>query len=187
MVLLLGPPGAGKGTQSAELVSNLDATHVNSGRLLRSAAKDHGSTAQAIRDHSASGTLVPDSIVVELMRVALAEAESDWIVVDGFPKTRAQARRLDELLHTLNVDISVAFHLRADLAVLRERLAARGHTSGRQDDDLATIDRRLASLGVTPPDLLDWYQARGQLVEIDAAQPVDIVAGRILAELRAQQ
>jgi adenylate kinase len=186
-LVLLGPPGAGKGTQAERLREALGADIVASGVLLRLAATGTGPTAELIRRHAAEGTLVPEEVVGRLVADGLAASTSSWLVLDGYPKTADQARTLTSLCHLAGIRLVRAVHLRASIDVLERRLVGRGVGSDRSDDDPDVVAKRLASLGSTPEDLLRWYEERGLLMDLDGEQPVQVIAFRLLAGLEIQE
>jgi adenylate kinase len=168
-VLLLGPPGAGKSTQAAGMVDRLGYAYVNSGDLMRDEVRAGTATGRAVQAHLADGTLVPDEIVLPMVRDHLATLDGP-VVLDSCPKNLAQAQYLAAALPELGraEDAVLAFH--ADVAVLRERLHGRSVDSARPDDNDEVIEVRLAAFADVPADLLEFYRARDALHVIDANQ-----------------
>jgi adenylate kinase len=183
-VLLIGPPGAGKGTQAARIAAHFDLARIATGDLLRegvAAATELGRAAKAYMDR---GDLVPDDLVITMVRdrVVAANAEGGYIL-DGYPRTLAQAEAAYRWAKARGVpfDLTVSFRIGTD--ELLARLAGRAREEGRSDDVEETIRHRLEVYQAQTLPLLGYYRRRGILVEIDAVGPVDVITERILAEL----
>jgi len=185
-LLLLGAPGAGKGTQAIRLAARLGVPHVSTGDLLRAAVAAGtplGHEAKAFMDR---GELVPDSVVIRLAaeRLALPDAKTGF-VLDGFPRTVAQAEVLDVELARLGTKLDRCLALVADEAGLVARLLKRAEIEGRSDDNETTIRNRMRVYrGQTEP-LIAFYRRQGLLREIDGMGTIDEVERRIQKELGA--
>jgi adenylate kinase len=177
IVVVLGPPGSGKGTQCEHLARALGLGHVSTGQALRDEI-GHG-TRLGVRaaQYVESGRLVPDDIVVQAMTAALARCpRSPGVLLDGFPRTEAQAALLDELgLGT----VRLAAALVVPRAVLLERLRSRG----RADDRVEVVRTRLLSYEVETRPLLDYYVRRGTLVHVDGNRAAAEVTATLTAQL----
>ena len=176
-VLLLGPPGAGKGTQADRIAARFQLVHLATGDLLRANVADGtplGEVAQAYLD---SGELVPDEVVVAMMLERLTQPDcKNGFLLDGFPRSVAQARALDEHLAGLGAPLDAAINLEVAEEELLHRLAGRG----RADDNARTIRNRLQVFAASTRPLLDYYEARGVLFSVAAVGTVDEVSERIL-------
>lgn len=176
-VLLLGPPGAGKGTQADRIAARFQLVHLATGDLLRANVADGtplGEVAQAYLD---SGELVPDEVVVAMMLERLTQPDCKrGFLLDGFPRSVAQARALDEHLAGLGAPLDAAINLEVAEEELLHRLAGRG----RADDNARTIRNRLQVFAASTRPLLDYYEARGVLFSVVAVGTVDEVSERIL-------
>ena len=172
-LLLIGAPGAGKGTQAERLAERFSITHISSGDLLRQHVKDHTSIGQMIRSYLDHGELVPDGVVMDMLRKpVVAAAQAGGYVLDGFPRTVEQARASFPTAHALGVEVQVAVHLDVTRAELVRRLLARRRGS---EDTEAVIERRLqVYLDKTVP-LLEYYADRERMFTVDGAQPPDAV------------
>jgi adenylate kinase len=185
-LLLLGPPGAGKGTQAVRLAARVGVPHVSTGELLRAAVAAGtplGREAKAFMDR---GELVPDHIVIGLAaeRLARPDAKSGF-VLDGFPRTAAQAEALDAELSRLGMKLDRCLALVGDEAVLIARLLKRAEIEGRSDDNEATIGNRMRVYrGQTEP-LIAYYRRQGLLREIDGMGSIEAVERRIQEGLGA--
>jgi adenylate kinase len=176
-VLLLGPPGAGKGTQADRIAARFQLVHLATGDLLRANVADGtplGEVAQAYLD---SGELVPDEVVVAMMLERLTQPDCNrGFLLDGFPRSVAQARALDEHLAGLGAPLDAAINLEVAEEELLHRLAGRG----RADDNAQTIRNRLQVFAASTRPLLDYYEKRGLLFSVAAVGTVDEVSERIL-------
>lgn len=183
-LLLIGAPGAGKGTQAERLAERFGIAHISSGDLLRQHVKDHTSIGQMIRSYLDHGELVPDGVVMDMLRKpVVAAAQAGGYVLDGFPRTVEQARASFPTAHALGVEVQVAVHLDVTRSELVRRLLARRRGS---EDTEAVIERRLqVYLDKTVP-LLEYYADRERIFTVDGAQPPDAVHGDIVACLQKQ-
>lgn len=183
-VVLLGAPGSGKGTQGRRLARRLGVGHISSGDLLRAevtGATELGVTASGYLD---SGRLVPDELVFDLvMPAVLAAAEAGGYLLDGFPRSVAQAVAADPLLARSGAEPHRVVFLVAGDAVLAARLLGRAAEAGRSDDTAEVIADRLRVFEHETRPLVDYYRSRGVLREVAADQPVDEVTEAILRVL----
>lgn len=186
-VLLVAPPGAGKGTQGALIATHFGIPHIATGDLLRDHVARGTPLGNTVRDHLGRGELVPDEIVLDMARAAFVEAKrtGGGYVLDGLPRNMAQARALYEIGVDLQMTANVALHLKADDEELTRRLLARAALEGRSDDTEPVIRRRLALYHEVTHPIVDWYASRGILVAVDAVRPVERVARQILTALEA--
>lgn len=175
-VILLGPPGAGKGTQAQRLAASLDVPHISSGELLRAYALEATALAREIRDTINRGAYVLDEVIIDLVLARLRQLDARrGFILDGFPRTVPQAAALDMALATEGRRVDVALHLIAPLEVLTLRLAGRRAIEGRTDDIPEIIRARLRiSLDTLQP-VIDYYQEQEKLIRIDASRPVEEV------------
>jgi len=185
-IVLLGAPGSGKGTQGERLAERLGVPHVASGELLRAHVAAQTELGVEVAGSLARGDLVPDDVVLRVVGEALTRAaESGGYILDGFPRTRAQAERAHELAleRGIDADAAVYLSLEEDDDVARKRLAGRAG-GGRVDDaDAEVIEHRLQLFHDNMRPILDYYRERGILVTVDAAQPVEAVTEAIIAAL----
>jgi adenylate kinase len=188
-VLLVAPPGAGKGTQGALIATHFTIPHIATGDLLRDHVARGTALGKAVQDHLGRGELVPDDIVLDMVRAAFMEAKAGGggYVLDGMPRNMTQARELYEIGRGLEMTANVALHLKADDEELIRRLLARAALEGRSDDTEPVIRRRLALYHEVTHPIVDWYASRGILVSVDAVRPVDRVARQILTALEAMR
>jgi adenylate kinase len=188
-VLMVAPPGAGKGTQSAVIAAHFDIPHIATGDLLREHVARRTELGRAVQERLDRGELVPDEIVLDMVRAAVVEAKADGrgYVLDGMPRNMAQARALYQIAKVLDMTANVALHLKADDDELIRRLLARAALEHRSDDTEDVIRRRLALYHTVTAPIVDWYAARGILVSVDAMRPRERVARQILTALEAMR
>jgi len=185
-VLLIAAPGAGKGTQAVRIADRYHVVHVSSGDLLRSNVADGTALGQAAAPYIASGDLVPDDLIGAIVLDAVVEANrSGGYVLDGFPRTVAQAEVAYELAQPLGITLQAVLHLDAPEGVLVERLRNRGEIEARVDDDDDVIRHRLEVYNEHTAPLVSYYRQRGIVTEVDSARPVDEVSAAIFAALDA--
>jgi adenylate kinase len=179
-ILLLGPQGAGKGTQGALIAAEYGIPHVATGDMLRRAIAADGDLGRRVRPIYDVGGLVPDDLMIELIRERLAADDAQaGFVLDGFPRTLAQAEALEELLREVGRALDVAFELQLDDAVGRERMLKRAAEERRTDDTPESIERRLQLYHDETEPLIEYYRTRGNLVGIHADRPVRQVFAEI--------
>jgi adenylate kinase len=181
-LLLIGAPGAGKGTQAERLAARFGITHISSGDLLRQHVKDQTSLGQTIRSYVENGDLVPDSVVMDMLRKpVVAAAKAGGYVLDGFPRTVDQAKASFPTAHALGVEVQAAIHLDVAREELVRRLLSRRRGS---DDTEAIIEHRLQVYLENTVPLLEYYAEREWLIIVDGAQPPDAVHEEIVARLK---
>jgi adenylate kinase len=187
-IVLVGPPGAGKGTQAGLIVGRFGGVHIASGDILRSNADRGTELGRKASRYMERGELVPDDLMIDMVLERVAERDCDaGFVLDGFPRTVPQAEALDRRLGQLGrpLDAVVSFEIGED--ELRDRLAARAEEQDRaEDEDEDAIRRRLELYNHETEPLLDHYARTGLLEGVDAGGGVDEVAGRIAAALAAR-
>jgi adenylate kinase len=183
-LLLLAPPGAGKGTQGERLAAWSGAQHIAAGDLLRAEAQTGSALGREIAACQASGDLVPDQIVLDVLIPAItAAADRAGFILDGFPRNLSQAVAAAELATRLGLTLQAAVYLQAPESVLIERLLNRASQDGRSDDKADVIRHRLQVYAETTGALVPYYEQRGILVSVNADQPPDAVTADIQARL----
>jgi adenylate kinase len=187
-LILLGAPGAGKGTQGVRLADHYGVAHVSSGDILRQHVAEGTELGQRVAAHVAAGELVPDDLVLAVIGRAVADAmETGGYLLDGFPRTLAQAERAYAGATRAKVTAHAVLYLEVPDDVAEERLRERSATSGRVDDASAdVIHHRLEVYHEQTVPLLDFYRDRGVLVTVDATPPPDEVAATIIEAVDAK-
>lgn len=182
-VLMIAPPGAGKGTQGVVIAAHFGIPHIATGDLLRDHVARDTELGRSVQGHLDRGELVPDKVVLDMVRDALTGTDTDGYVLDGIPRTLDQARALYEMGVELDLTADVALHLLVEDEELVRRLLARAKVTGRSDDTEDVIRRRLALYYEVTHPILEWYGERGILVSVDARRPADQVGRHILTAL----
>lgn len=196
-IVLLGAPGAGKGTQAAKLVEEFATPHISTGDILRAAVKNQTELGKKAKDYMDAGDLVPDSLIIDLMDERLREPDCEkGFILDGFPRTTAQAVALDDMLVRLERPLDAALLVDVDPEVIIKRLTERrcckecgyigtaadatcpkcgGEMYQRDDDNEATVRNRLDVYAKSTSPLIDYYKGKGLLKSVDGDRPVDTV------------
>jgi len=183
-LLLLAPPGAGKGTQGQRLAATYRVRHIAAGDLLRAQAQAGGALGDEIAAHQARGDLVPDQVVLDVLTPVVVEAAAQGgYILDGFPRNLPQATAAAELAVRLGVTLNAAVYLHAPEEVLTRRLLDRASQDGRADDKADVIRHRLEVFAETTGPLVPYYTQRGILITVDADQPPEAVTADIQAGL----
>jgi adenylate kinase len=183
-LLLLAPPGAGKGTQGERLAGRLGVQHISAEGLLRAQARAGTGVGREIAAYQQRGDLVPDAIVFEVLTpVVVAAVARGGYILDGFPRTMPQATAAAELGVRLGLTLDAVVYLYAPQAVLVQRLLGRGGQGGRSDDTVVVIRHRLEVFTTTTRPLIAYYRERGILLAVDADQPHEAVTTEILTRL----
>lgn len=177
-IILLGAPGSGKGTQSANLTKNHQLKHLSTGDMLRAEIAADSELGRKAKVIMASGELVSDDIIIAMIESRLDEQGA---LFDGFPRTIAQSQALDRLLANKNSQIDYVIALDVDQEEIIQRMLARG----RADDNEATIRNRLAVYNKQTKPLIDYYRSQGKLHHIDGNGDIDQITARIEAVLKS--
>ncbi len=183
-VLLLGPQGAGKGTQAARISTEYRIPHVASGEILRSEMQAGTELGRRVKDVYDRGDLVSDDLMIELIRTRLGQGVTDvGFILDGFPRTTRQAEALDEMFGDIGRSFSVVFALQIPDEIAFERLRKRAEIEGRADDTDEAIRRRLENYHRETEPLIEYYRARGNLVPIHGERSENEVFAEIQSAL----
>ena len=184
-IILFGPPGAGKGTQSAYLVEQYGLVHLSTGDIFRANIKGGTELGQLAQSYMNQGQLVPDDVTIRMLESEVDKhPEAKGFIFDGFPRTTAQAEALDVFLNGRDTPISCMLALDVAEEELKKRLLARAETSGRPDDaDPAVIERRIATYKEQSEPCIAYYEGQGEvpLHFVDGVGSIEEVAERIRA------
>jgi adenylate kinase len=180
-LVLFGPPGAGKGTQADFLIEKFRLIHLSTGDLLRCQIAAETTLGVEAKSYMDKGFLVPDSIVIGMIKSILNENKgANGYIFDGFPRTVAQAKALDELLDEYKTPVSGMLCLLVENEELINRLLFRGKTSGRPDDqDVSIIENRIKIYHEKTSPLRDYYRAQNKYYKIDGTGSVEEIAQRL--------
>ena len=166
-IALFGPPGAGKGTQSKYLIEKYNLTYISTGDILRKEIADGTELGKKAKDVIAGGNLVSDDLIVKIIEKRITSENKDGILFDGFPRTVVQAYILDGLLIKLNTSLTFMLSLEVPKDELVTRLVERGKSSGRPDDNMEVIQKRLFEYEDKTLPLIDFYKERGKYISIN--------------------
>lgn len=179
-ILLLGPQGSGKGTQAKRICDEYGLAHVATGDILRAAIAAGTEFGMKVEPILASGELVPDDLMVDLIRERLNFSDAaDGFVLDGFPRTQPQAEALDAMLREIARELTIVFALQISDDVCKARLLKRAELEGREDDTPEVVETRLRTYHEQTEPLIEHYRTRGNLVGIHADRTIDEVFAEI--------
>ena len=183
-IILLGAPGAGKGTQGAVLAQRMCVPKIATGDLLRAAVKNGTALGTQAKGYMDQGLLVPDEIILGLIREVLESPEAtDGVIMDGFPRTVAQAEAVDVLLEARQTEVNRVLTFEVPEEELVTRLLGRAMEDGRSDDTPEAIQQRLAVYRAQTEPLIQFYGDRGILCQIDGVGSVESIAERVTGAL----
>jgi len=178
-IALFGPPGAGKGTQSKYLIEKYNLTYISTGDILRKEIAEESLLGLKAKDVIARGGLVSDDLIVQIIEKRITDEAKDGILFDGFPRTVVQAYILDGLLSKLNTSLNFMLSLEVPKEELVNRLVERGKSSGRSDDNLEVIEKRLLEYEEKTMPLIDFYKDRGKYISINGVGSIDDITKRL--------
>jgi adenylate kinase len=214
-ILLMGPPGAGKGTQAAKLVEEFAIPHISTGDMFRAAVKEGTPLGKQAKEFMDAGQLVPDSVTIGIVKERLAKPDcKDGFILDGFPRTTEQAEALNRSLQELGIQLDRVINIIVPDDILVRRMTGRricrscgatyhaeynpskkgnmcdkcgGELYQRDDDREETVTKRLAVYQAQTRPLIEYYQDRGLYTEIDGQQDIDQVLADIVASLKGER
>jgi adenylate kinase len=179
-LLLLGPPGAGKGTQAKRLSEDRGIPQISTGDMLREAIAAETELGKRVKPILDSGELVPDELMVALIRERLGRSDTEsGFILDGFPRTLAQAEALDAMLRDIGRQLECALEFQLDEEDAVGRLLGRARQEGRSDDTPDVIRNRMDVYRKQTEPLVAYYSAQGILIRIDASAAIDVVQSEI--------
>ncbi|MBK9637929.1 MAG: adenylate kinase [Bacteroidetes bacterium] len=187
-IVLFGPPGAGKGTQSAKLIHAYQLVHLSTGDIFRANIKGGTELGTLAKSYMDQGQLVPDEVTIRMLESeANKSPDAKGYIFDGFPRTPAQAKALDQFLATKNTSITMMLALEVEEDELRKRLLLRGKDSGRADDiDPAVIQKRIDVYRNETEPVRDFYQEQKKYFGIDGIGSVDEIFERLCAVINSE-
>ena len=166
-IVLFGPPGAGKGTQSERLIEKYNLVHLSTGDVFRANIKGETELGKLAKSYMDAGQLVPDAVTIDMLRSEVAKhTDPKGFIFDGFPRTKAQAEALDKLLDFKTAPIQLVISLEVPEEELVRRLVERGITSGRSDDNEEVISKRIREYYEKTAPVASYYDSLGKLVRL---------------------
>jgi adenylate kinase len=186
-IIICGAPGCGKGTQSAMIAEKYKLKHLSTGELLRKEIEEKTALGIVIEDSIAKGNLVPDEMIIDILLKAFKvnKENKNGVILDGFPRTVNQAETLEKVLKGTVNETSILLDIHVDNRELINRLLKRGETSGRSDDNLETIKKRLAVFETKTAPVNYYYKTLGKYASIEGMGDVEEVNARISEVLDA--
>ncbi len=172
-IVLFGAPGSGKGTQSELIIAEYGLQHLSTGDILRKEMAEQSEVGKLAKGYIETGQLVPDEVIIQMLEKQIDLKGSKGVIFDGFPRTVAQAKSLKAMLNNLGTDVSVMLSLNVKEQSLIERLLKRGEISGRSDDNLETIQKRINVYKEQTLPVADFYKTEGKLVDIEGNGTVE--------------
>ena len=183
-LVLFGPPGSGKGTQSSKIIEKYNLAHVSTGDILRLEVANETPLGTEAKKFMDQGMLVPDEVVIGMISSKLDEnPNAAGFIFDGFPRTVAQAQALDNLLDFKNHPINIVLSLIVSEDELKTRLISRGESSGRSDDNEEVITKRIKEYHAKTSPVADYYKSKNKLVEVKGEGTVETIFDSLCDEI----
>ena len=181
-IVIFGAPGSGKGTQSDKLIAHYNLFHISTGDVLRDHIKRGTELGKTANAYISEGKLIPDDLMISILDSVLdenKEAAKEGVIFDGFPRTIPQAKSMKAMLEKRAAKVNIVLGLEVDEAELIDRLIKRGLESGRSDDNLETIKKRLVVYHEQTSPLKQYYLDEGKYVAIEGSGSIDDIFSRI--------
>ena len=186
-LVIFGPPGAGKGTQSEKIISKYKLVHLSTGDMFRGHITQDTDLGKKVKEILADGRLVPDSITIEMLEEEVQKnPEASGFIFDGFPRTVPQAEALDAFLEGKGSKVDLVLQLDVDQDVIKARIAERQKVSGRADDDAEKLLKRIDEYFDKTVHVLPYYQEQGKVTTINGVGEIEAIFGEISGAIDAK-
>lgn len=183
-LVIFGPPGSGKGTQSARIAEKYGLVHISTGEIFRAEIREKTELGLKVKSIIESGELVPDDLLADIMRSAIHKhRDPEGFIFDGYPRTIPQARDLDVIMKEKGTEVTRVLALEVDEKELISRLLNRARLEGRADDTMEAIQNRLDVYNEQTKPLLDYYREKGKLTLVEGVGSIDEIFGNICKEI----
>ncbi|MDP1816475.1 MAG: adenylate kinase [Leadbetterella sp.] len=183
-LVIFGPPGAGKGTQSEKIIEKYNLAHISTGDMFRMHISNDTDLGKKVKQILADGMLVPDSITIEMLEEEVkSKPDVKGFIFDGFPRTVPQAEALDKFLEAKNLRINLVLQLDVNQDVIKERIAERQKVSGRADDDADKLVKRIDEYFSKTIHVLPYYQGQDKVTKVNGIGKIDDIFGQISAAI----
>ena len=184
-IVIFGPPGSGKGTQSDKIITEFGLAHISTGDVLRAEITNKSELGKLAKTYIDEGQLVPDDVIIGMLASKLDDLKNtNGVIFDGFPRTTAQAVALKKMLNERNTDIAAMISLEVNKEELIDRLLKRGKASGRSDDNLETIEKRINVYNEQTAPVIDFYEKDGIHFPVHGVGSIDDIFLRIAAIIK---
>lgn len=185
-LVIFGPPGAGKGTQSEKIIEKYQLAHISTGDMFRMHIQNDTELGKRVKQILADGLLVPDSITIDMLEEEVTRNKDvKGFIFDGFPRTVNQAGALDAFLEGKGCKVDLVLQLDVDQDVIKERIAERKKVSGRADDDESKLVKRIDEYFEKTIHVLPYYQEQGKVVKVNGVGEIQVIFGNISAAIDA--
>ncbi|MBP5365617.1 MAG: adenylate kinase [Bacteroidales bacterium] len=176
-IVIFGPPGSGKGTQSEYLIKKYSLAHISTGDLLRKEISTNTELGALAKSHIDKGELVPDDVIIGMIDSFLDKLNKDTkgVIFDGFPRTVEQAKALKAILNSYKTDVTIMLNLQVPDKELMTRLIERGKVSGRSDDNEETIKKRIEVYNTQTKPVMNFYKAENKLANIEGVGAIETI------------
>lgn len=183
-IIIFGPPGAGKGTQSERLIEKYQLVHISTGDLFRAHIKNDTAIGKKVKEYTNNGILVPDELTIAMLKEVLDQnKDAGGFIFDGFPRTVPQAEALDKFMQENNTAIHAIVALDVSEAEVRARIEKRKSIENRADDEEATVNRRIGEYFGKTIHVLPYYEQQGRLLKVNGMGQIDDIFGQITAAI----